>query len=205
MRVGYGEAEGAAEPPLPAEFDAMRAGNPVARALPLLMAIASRPPRDAAPRLARGGRPRHRRGTVTGLPASREEVARWLPHQGAMCLLDRVEACDAASIACGATSHRHPAHPLRRDGVLPAVCGLEYALQAMALHGALTAGAAQGQGFLAALSGVEMAVERLDDVAGDLRIAATALVQESRGFIYGFEVTGDGRLLLSGRATAVLA
>lgn len=142
---------------------------------------------------------------MTGLPANRAAIAALVPHQGAMCLLDRVEACDATAIVCTATSHRDPAHPLRREGMLPAVCGLEYALQAMALHGALTAGAAQGVGFLAALSGVVMMAERLDDVGGDLHIGATALVQENRGFIYGFEITGDGRALLSGRATVVLA
>ena len=142
---------------------------------------------------------------MTGLPATRAAIAALVPHQGAMCLLDRVEACDATAIVCTAATHRDPAHPLRRGGLLPAVCGLEYALQAMALHGALTAGAAQGAGFLAALSGVAMAAERLDDVDGDLHITATALAQESRGFIYGFEIAGTGRALLSGRATVVLA
>ncbi|WP_211871595.1 phosphotransferase [Neoroseomonas terrae] len=141
---------------------------------------------------------------MTGLPADRAAIARLVPHQGAMCLLDRVVSCDEERLACTAAGHRDPDHPLRRDGMLPAVCGLEYALQAMALHGALTAGAAQGAGFLAALSGVTMATERLDDVAGELAIAVTALARESRGFIYAFEVAGDGRLLLSGRATVVL-
>ena len=141
---------------------------------------------------------------MTALPATREAIARLVPHQGAMCLLDRVQACDQAAIACASATHRDAGNPLRRDGVLPAVCGVEYALQAMALHGALTDGAAQGPGFLAALSGVAMATERLDDVAGELLVSATALARESRGFIYGFEVTGGGRVLLSGRATIVL-
>ena len=141
---------------------------------------------------------------MTGLPATREAIARLVPHQGAMCLLERVRSCDAAGIVCAAVTHRDPAHPLRRDGVLPAVCGLEYALQAMALHGALTDGAAQGRGFLAGLSGVAMAVERLDEVVGDLLVTATALARESRGFISGLEVAGDGRLLLSGSETIVL-
>ena len=139
------------------------------------------------------------------LPASRNAVARLIPHQGAMCLLDRVEACDAERIACTATTHRDPANPLRRDGVLPAAAGIEYALQAMALHGALTAGAAQGPGFLAALSGVTLVVERLDDVPGVLRVTAAALSRESRGFIYGFEVSAEGGVLMAGRATILLA
>lgn len=139
------------------------------------------------------------------LPASRAEIARLIPHQGAMCLLDRVAACDAAAIACVSATHRDPANPLRRDGTLPAICGVEYALQAMALHGALTAGAPQGRGFLAGLSGVAMAAERLDDIAAPLEVAATALSRESRGFIYRFAIAAGGRELLAGQATVVLA
>jgi len=139
------------------------------------------------------------------LPASREAIARLIPHQGAMCLLDRVESCDAEGIACVSATHRDIANPLRRDGMLPAICGVEYALQAMALHGALIDGAAQGRGFAAALSGVEIAAERLDQVAGELAVTATAMARESRGFIYRFTIEGDGRRLLGGRATVVLA
>lgn len=139
------------------------------------------------------------------LPSTRAEIAALIPHQGAMCLLDRVVACDAAMIACEADTHRDAANPLRRDGALPAVCGLEYGLQAMALHGAVTAGAPQGPGFVAALAGVELQAERLDEMAGVLMVEAEALSRESRGFIYRFAVHGDGRLLLSGRATVVLA
>ncbi len=142
---------------------------------------------------------------MTALPATRAAIARLIPHQGAMCLLESVEACDATRIACTSFTHRDAGNPLRRDGMLPAACGVEYALQAMALHGALTAGAAQGPGFLAALAGVEMAVERLDDVDGALAVRAEALAQESRGFIYRFEVAGDGAVLLAGRATILLA
>jgi predicted hotdog family 3-hydroxylacyl-ACP dehydratase len=142
---------------------------------------------------------------MTALPASRGAIARLIPHQGSMCLLERVEACDAERIACLAETHRDPANPLRRGGMLPAMAGVEYALQAMALHGALSAGAAQGPGFLAALSGLRLAPGRLDGIAGPLRVAAWALAQERRGFIYSFEVAGGGRELLAGRATILLA
>lgn len=142
---------------------------------------------------------------MSPLPATREAIARLLPHQGAMCLLDRVDSCDAEGIACSSATHRDAGNPLRRDGMLPAVCGVEYALQAMALHGALTDGAPQGRGFVAALSAVEIGVERLDDIAGVLSVTATAMARESRGFIYRFAVEGGGRRLIGGRATVVLA
>lgn len=139
------------------------------------------------------------------LPATRDAIARLVPHQGAMCLLERVEACDAESIRCTSATHRRTDNPLRRDGMLPAACGLEYALQAMALHGALTAGGvAQAPGYLSALRGVRMAVARLDDIDAPLEVSAEALVAESRGFIYRFAVAAAGRVLLSGQATIVI-
>jgi predicted hotdog family 3-hydroxylacyl-ACP dehydratase len=90
-------------------------------------------------------------------PLDRGAIARLVPHGGAMCLLDRALFWDADSIVCEADRHRDPANPLRRDGRLPAVCGVEYALQAMALHGALLAsGAAQPAGYLSSLRDVSL-------------------------------------------------
>ena len=68
------------------------------------------------------------------------DIATLIPHTGAMVLLDRVEAWDTDGILCRARSHLDDDNPLRRDGRLAACCGLEYALQAAALHGALIAG-----------------------------------------------------------------
>lgn len=143
---------------------------------------------------------------MLSLPTTREAIARLIPHQGAMCLLERVTACDAECIACESTTHGDPRHALGRDGGLPAVCGLEYALQAMALHGALTAGGTpQPPGYLSALRGVRLGTAVLHDAASPLRITATALVAEARGFIYRFAITSDDdRMLLGGQATIII-
>ncbi|WP_198383054.1 phosphotransferase [Roseomonas sp. KE2513] len=128
-----------------------------------------------------------------------------VPHAGAMRLLDRVLSHDADSILCAAVSHRDPANPLRRDGMLPAVCGVEYALQAMAAHGALTGdGAAQAAGYLASLRGVSLRVARLDSIVADLRVEARALSRAARGFVYAFEVSAEGEALLSGQAAIII-
>ena len=139
-------------------------------------------------------------------PLGRDAIARLVPHGGAMCLLDRALAWDAESIACEADRHRDPANPLRRDGGLPAVCGVEYALQAMALHGALLAGGApQPAGYLSSLRDVSLGgAARLDTVAGPLGVRARALAAEAGGFIYRFEVEGGGRPLLTGQAAIIL-
>ena len=128
-----------------------------------------------------------------------------VPHAGAMRLLERVIEHDADSILCAAVSHREAGNPLRRDGMLPAVCGVEYALQAMAAHGALTGdGAAQPPGYLASLRGVSLEVSRLDDVAEELRVEARALSRAARGFVYAFRVTAGGVPLLSGQAAIII-
>jgi predicted hotdog family 3-hydroxylacyl-ACP dehydratase len=137
-------------------------------------------------------------------PLDHAAIARLVPHQGAMCLLDRALDWTAERITCEAVAHAAPDNPLRRDGMLPAVCGLEFALQAMALHGALTAAAPQPAGFVSSLREVQFGAARLDTVPGRLRITAEALIAEARGFIYRFEVAGDGAVLLSGQAAVIL-
>jgi predicted hotdog family 3-hydroxylacyl-ACP dehydratase len=138
------------------------------------------------------------------LPIDGAEIARLIPHAGAMCLLDHAAFRDETRIRCGTERHRDPGNPLRRDGMLPAVCGLEFAFQAMALHGALGAGVAQAVGFVTSLREVTLGADRLDDIAGPLRVEAEALVAEAGGFIYRFEVSGGGRVLLSGQAAVIL-
>ena len=139
-------------------------------------------------------------------PLGREAIAWLVPHQGRMCLLDRALAWDAERIVCETNRHGSATNPLRRDGMLPAVCGLEFALQAMALHGALTAegGRRHPAGFVSSLREVTLGAERLDTVAGPLRVTAEALIAEARGFIYRFEVAGAGCSLLSGQAAVIL-
>ena len=70
---------------------------------------------------------------------NRDAICARLPHAGRMCLLERLAAWDSESIVCHATSHRDADNPLRSGGRLHAVTGVEYAAQAMVLHGSLLA------------------------------------------------------------------
>lgn len=136
----------------------------------------------------------------------RAAIAARIPHQGAMCLLDGVVECDDERIVCRALSHRAADNPLRSAGCLHAACGIEYAAQAMALHGALgNAGAARPRaGFLASVRGVEFAVERLDDIAHALDIVAQRLGGDGNHVLYEFRISAAGAELLRGRAAVVL-
>ena len=134
----------------------------------------------------------------------RDWIEAHIPHRGAMCLLDGVVDWDERRIVCRASSHRDAANPLRVAGRLPAACGIEYAAQAMAVHGALAGGAPLGPGVLASVRGVRLGAARLDDDAGPLRITAERLGGEAGSVLYAFSVASGERELLSGRAAVVL-
>ncbi len=123
-----------------------------------------------------------------------------------MCLLDAVLEWSDAAIACRALSHVDPANPLRAAGRLGAATGIEYAAQAMAVHGALIAGgdAPPRQGYLTSVRSVTLHVACLDDVAGALDVSAERLSGDGNHILYQFSVAHSGRCLLEGRAAVVL-
>ena len=132
---------------------------------------------------------------------------RWIqgqiPHQGAMCLLDEVLSWDIQQTRCRSATHRSVGNPLRAHGRLGAACGIEYAAQTMAVHGALVAsatGAVAPRGFLASVRGVQLKVDRLDDVEGDLVTAVRRIAGDEGTALYEFSVSADNVLLLEGRA-----
>ena len=144
------------------------------------------------------------------LTLNRADIARRIPHQGAMCLLDHVTAWDEHAITCEASSHQALDNPLRAQGRLGAACGVEYAAQAMAVHGALLAEQAAGPGqapragYLASLRSVTLHVDQLDTVTGTLRVAAERMTGDGNTVLYSFTVTSGDTCLLSGRAAVVL-
>jgi predicted hotdog family 3-hydroxylacyl-ACP dehydratase len=152
-----------------------------------------------------------------------------IPHRGRMCLLDEVIAWSDARVSCRSSTHRETDNPLRAYGRLGIACGIEYAAQAMAVHGALVAAssaadrgaplsgspaaawAAPGTpaagspaaGFLAAVRDVRFHSLRLDDVQGDLICDAARMAGDASTALYEFELRSEAALLLRGRATVV--
>jgi len=153
------------------------------------------------------------------VPLDHQWIEQHIPHKGRMCLLDEVLSWDAAHIRCRSSSHRAADNPLRAHGRLGAACGIEYAAQAMAVHGALVAASAplastvstsirssigEAVGYLASVRNVVLHVTRLDDLESDLIAAAERITGDGRTVLYEFSVWGAVRLLLSGRASIVL-
>jgi len=137
---------------------------------------------------------------------SRAQIAGLIPHSGAMCLLDGVVQWDANSILCMSRSHRAVDNPLRTGGRLLAVCGIEYAAQAMAVHGGL-AGKVGGRpraGYLASLRDVECRRDRIDDLEGELVVEAEQVAADGAHVIYRFRLRVGEVDVLSGQALVVL-
>ena len=131
-----------------------------------------------------------------------------------MCLLDEVIEWSADRIRCRSATHRRLDNALRAHGRLGVACGIEYAAQAMAVHGALRAAAearplqampASRPGMLTSVRALAMHVDRLDDVAGDLYASATYMNGDSSMVLYEFSVGDSSRTLLEGRATIAFA
>ena len=140
----------------------------------------------------------------------RSWIERHIPHQGDMCLLDEVLTWNPVRVQCRTTTHRDATNPLRAHNRLAAVCGIEYAAQAMAVHGALIASritsptqSAKVAGYLASVRNVNLYADRLDDVESDLVATAELVTGDEHTVLYDFTVSGGERVLLAGRATIV--
>jgi predicted hotdog family 3-hydroxylacyl-ACP dehydratase len=134
---------------------------------------------------------------------NRQWIQGHIPHQDEMCLLDEVLSWDTTRTQCRTSTHRSPHNPLRANGRLGAACGIEYAAQTMAVHGALVSSAAgltAPQGFLASVRGVQLHVDRLDTVEGDLVTSVERVAGDASTALYEFSVSANHVVLVSGRA-----
>jgi predicted hotdog family 3-hydroxylacyl-ACP dehydratase len=138
--------------------------------------------------------------------AGKADIAKVIPHSGSMCLLDGVLECDAQRIRCISSTHRDANNPMRSGNELSALCGIEYAAQAMAVHGAWDAkfDRKPRAGYLAALRDVACRRMRLDDLADDLVIDAEKVMGDEARVIYQFSIHAGAEKIMSGRATVVL-
>lgn len=121
-----------------------------------------------------------------------------------MCLLDSVETWDDTTISCRTSTHRDQRNPLRARGRLTVSAGLEYAAQAMGAHVGLVDGSRRSEnriGYVGGVRDVTFSVTRLDDLAGDLTIDATRMVEGENSYMYRFTVSHSGLAIIEGRAS----
>ena len=154
---------------------------------------------------------------ASGLDAA--GIAARIPHAGSMSLLGGVCSADAQQLQAVASSHRLPGNPLARNGRLGAACGVEYAAQAMALHGGLTAQADHSEagqtgapptpraGYLVSVRNLDLQVQRLDDISGNLLVQVQKFDDSGAFTVYDFALAAEdapARTLVSGKAYVLL-
>ncbi len=140
-------------------------------------------------------------------PIGREAIAALIPHQGAMCLLDRVLEWDANRILLATASHRSKDNPLRSGGRLRTLHLCEYGAQAMAVHGGLMAQAAGSRaqpGMLVSLREVRFHRDYIEDLSGELEVEARRLIESAGSWQYSFVVRHGGDRLAEGRAAVMM-
>ena len=131
----------------------------------------------------------------------REAIEALIPHAGAMCLVDEVEAYDASTIVCLSMRHLAIDNPLRRGGRLSCVHAIEFAAQAAALHGALNvpSPATPRPGMLVSVRRCLLHVAWLDGEPGPLRIEARKWAAADAFATYEFSVSSSALRLAEGR------
>ena len=131
-----------------------------------------------------------------------------LPHAGSMCLIEQVLEWGPDSVRCRTSNHRDPANPLRTKGGLRAVCVVEYAAQAAALHAILVAGddapadaaaSKKSRALLALVNGLELDTAYLHDGDGDLVVEGNVDYRSGAAVIYRFEAFDGIRPIARGR------
>ncbi len=140
------------------------------------------------------------------------DIARLIPHHGDMCLLNEVLHYDESRIVCSAISHQLLSNPLRENNALHAICGVEYAAQAMAVHSVLLAKLKSSDaekmeprgGRLASVRSVDLHVLRLDDIPTPLTVTAEFSLGDAQSMVYEFHVNAGEQRLLNGKATVIL-
>ena len=134
------------------------------------------------------------------------QIASLTPHAGNMCLLKGVLEWDQNRILCVGRDHRDPGNPLRVGERFPATSAIEYAAQAMAVHGGLTGriAARPRAGYLVSLRDVNCRHLFLDDLEGDIVVEAERLHEESGRVLYRFAVRAGSAESVTGRAMVIL-
>jgi predicted hotdog family 3-hydroxylacyl-ACP dehydratase len=140
------------------------------------------------------------------LPLSHQTIEQIIPHAGSMCLLDQVISFEKENIHCSTFSHRSANNPLKIEGKLHAIHGVEYASQAVALHNALTQNVVDTPriGYLAGLRDLQLSVKRLDSLQNEINVYCQKLIELPTGVLYTIKLDSGGCVLLEGKILIIL-
>ena len=144
------------------------------------------------------------------LPINKTDLEKMIPTKGSMCLVDEVVYWNDKTIHAKTSAHLNPHNPLRIQGKLYTVTGIEYAAQTTAVHHALADykenyGEQAQRGFLASIHQVSWQQEFVSDEIPVLDIYCDRLMQDNNGLMYAFSIKDpQAQILLSGRLLVMI-
>ncbi len=126
-----------------------------------------------------------------------------LPHGGNMQLIKKVKAWDEHSIHCQTNSHLSRSNPLLDASHLPATSAIEYAAQALALHGVIKKQAKglldqANKAFVVSAKGLHFDQVNLSQFEQTLDVSATVLIGNSQSAVYSVQVSAGDHCFLKG-------
>ena len=145
----------------------------------------------------------NRINSISAAPLNHKEIEQRLPHAGTMSLLHEVIDADKNSLTARAKSHLETNNPLRLNGKIASINGIEYAAQAMAIHGSLLSDISPA-GYIAAVRNIDINVPFFPETDAPLIIAVQRLMSDKNGFSYQFHIDCEQITLISGKITVFL-
>ncbi|MDX2507533.1 MAG: hydroxymyristoyl-ACP dehydratase [Gammaproteobacteria bacterium] len=140
--------------------------------------------------------------SISNALLNKQDIEQRLPHAGKMSLLHKVIRSDQNSLTAQAISHMESDNPLRIEGKIAMVNGIEYAAQAMAVHGSLLSETRAG--YLATVRNIDIKVPYFPETGSPLIIAVQLLMSNDNGFTYQFHLSCEQQSLISGKITVFL-
>jgi len=138
-----------------------------------------------------------------------QEIEQRLPHAGKMSLLDKVTYADRLTLSASAVSHLSSDNPLRFNHKLSSINGIEYAAQAMAIHGFLLSELKQTEastktGYIATIRNIDIFTPFFPETESVIKIEVKQLMSDTNGFTYQFHISDGKKTLISGKITVFL-
>ena len=147
--------------------------------------------------------------TLLNSALNRQEIEQRLPHAGKMSLLDTITHADQLTLSASAVSHLNNDNPLRLNNKLSSINGIEYAAQAMAIHGFLlselkhTEASAQ-TAYIATVRNIDIVSPFFPENESVIKIEVEQLMSDTNGFTYQFHISGGKKVFISGKITVFL-
>lgn len=144
---------------------------------------------------------------MTKIILNHNEIEQRLPHSDNMSLLNEIIQFDKQSLTALAISHLDANNPLWQNGRINTVNGIEYAAQAMAVHGSLLSeklSATPLTGYIATVRNIIIKVPQLPIEKTPLLINVEQLMSNEDGFTYQFHISCAQQSLILGRITVFL-